>query len=496
MHVPSPRADVFLGDFVYPDDSRYPTLVRGFNLRWVGEPSYVALCGDTDQVVKAVQKALDEGHRITFRGGGHCYENFVCENRGGVIIDLSPMGDVYLDPQNGWYCVEGGATLWNVYTHLEREYGVTIPAGSCYSVGAGGHVTAGGYGLLSRLHGLTVDYLHAVELVYVDGSGKAAAIQVSLDSPDPDERALLWAHQGGGGGNFGIVTRFWFKDPPPAPEYAELATVAWNWSDLDEDTFTKLVLVYGDWLAQNSGVDGPYSGLFTLLHLNQNVGPTPQITLTAQYVGPATGRVDEFLATMADGLPAISAPLRASGHPHAVAPSTSAEVLPWLLVTQTLNGSGPNRRGKYKSSYMIKEFPQSHVTAMWEALSSGALPQSQSLLQIDSYGGRVNAVGPGETAVAQRSSTMKLQFQTYWNDPANDDENLAWIGDFYTSMYGQAGPRPDGTVDGCYVGYPDVDLPDWQWLYYKDNYPALQRVKARWDPGNVFNHAQSIELPD
>src|SRR6476619_5428225 len=111
MHVPSPRADVFLGDFVYPDDSRYPTLVRGFNLRWVGAPSYVALCGDTDQVVKAVQKALDEGHRITFRGGGHCYENFVCENRGGVIIDLSPMGDVYLDPQNGWYCVEGGATL-------------------------------------------------------------------------------------------------------------------------------------------------------------------------------------------------------------------------------------------------------------------------------------------------------------------------------------------------------------------------------------------------
>lgn len=488
-------ADVFPGDTVYPDDPRYPALVRGFNLRWVGQPIYVALCGDTDQVVKAVQRALDQGHRITFRGGGHCYENFVCENPGGVIIDLSPMGGVYRDPQNNWYCVEGGATLWNVYTRLEREYGVTIPGGSCYSVGAGGHVTAGGYGLLSRLHGLTVDYLHAVELVYVDKSGKAAVIQVSLDSQDPEERALLWAHQGGGGGNFGIVTRFWFKDPPPAPEYAEISTVAWNWSELDQDAFTKLVLGYGKWLAENSEVGGPDSGLFSLLHLNQNVGPEPQIVLTMQYVGPDTGRGENFLAVIGDGLPAITAPARGGGRPHAVAPSSSAEILPWLFATQTLNGSGPNRRGKYKSAYMIEEFPISHVTAMWEALSPGTLPQSQSLLQIDSYGGQVNAVAPGETAVAQRSSTMKLQFQTYWHDPAQDDENLAWIRDFYTSMYGPAGPSPDGIVDGCYVGYPDVDLPEWQWLYYKDNYPALQQVKARWDPGNVFSHAQSIELP-
>lgn len=487
--------DVFPGATVYPNDPRYPTLVRGFNLRWVGEPAYVALCGSTGQVVKAVQQARKEGHRVTVRGGGHCYENFVCENPGGVIIDLSPMSDVYRDPANGWYCVEGGATLWNVYTHLERQYGVTIPGGSCYSVGAGGHVTAGGYGLLSRLYGLTVDYLHAVELVYVDANGKADVIQVSPESPEPDERALHWAHQGGGGGNFGIVTRFWFKDPPPAPEIAELATVAWNWSEFDEESFAQLVASYGNLLAENSEVGGPYSRLFTMLHLNQKTGPTPQITLTIQEVEPADGRVDGFLATIADGLPPITAPTRASGHPYALAPSISAEQLPWLFATQTLNGSGPNRRGKYKSSYMIEAFPEKHITAMWKALSPGTLPQSQSLLQIDSYGGQVNAVGPTETAVAQRSSVMKLQFQTYWHDPGQDEENLEWIRDFYTAMYGSGGPVPDGTVDGCYIGYPDVDLTDWQNLYYKGNYPELQRVKKRWDPGNVFNHAQSIEPP-
>jgi FAD/FMN-containing dehydrogenase len=488
-----PADEVFPGATVYPDDPRYPTLVRGFNLRWVGAPAYVALCGDTKQVVEAVQKALDEGHRITFRGGGHCYENFVSENTGGVIIDLSPMGEVYGNPRAGWYCVEGGATLWNVYTRLEREYGVTIPAGSCYSVGAGGHVTAGGYGLLSRLHGLTVDHLGAVELVYVKG-GKAASTVVSLDSQKAEERALLWAHQGGGGGNFGIVTKFWFKEPPQAPKYAELASVAWNWSELDEDSFATLLASYGNWLVEHSEPGGPYSGLFSLLHLNANTGPSAQVTLTVQEVEP-NGGVEKFLAAITDGLPAVAAPARASGHPHALAPSTSPEVLPWLYATQTLNGSGPNRRGKYKSAYMIEAFPEAHVTAMWNALSTAQLPQSQSLLQIDSYGGQVNAVRPTETAVAQRSSVMKLQFQTYWHDPAQDSENLDWIRDFYTAMYGAGGPIPDGTVDGCYVGYPDVDLADWQHLYYKENYEALQKVKKTWDPGDVFNHAQSIELP-
>src|SRR3954463_8698186 len=149
----------FPGARVTPDDPRYPTLVRGFNLRWVGSPSYVELCGDTDQVVRAVQQAVDAGLRITVRSGGHCYEDFVSGNDGGVILDLSPLNAVWCDAERDRYGVEAGATLWNVYGRLYKEPGVTLPGGSCYSVGAGGHVTGGGYGLLSRRHGLTVDYL-------------------------------------------------------------------------------------------------------------------------------------------------------------------------------------------------------------------------------------------------------------------------------------------------------------------------------------------------
>jgi FAD/FMN-containing dehydrogenase len=108
----------------------------------------------------------------------------------------------------------------------------------------------------------------------------------------------------------------------------------------------------------------------------------------------------------------------------------------------------------------------------------------------------VNAVKPASTAIPQRSSIMKLQYQTYWTDPSDDAVNLAWIRGFYAAMYGERGPVPDGTVDGCYVNYPDADLKDWPSLYYKDNYSRLQRVKGQWDPHNVFNHRQSIEPPD
>lgn len=480
-------------DRVDRDDARYSTLIRGFNLRWVGSPDYIQVCRDPGQVRAAVQRALDDGRRITVRGGGHCYEDFVSANDGGVIIDLAPMSGVYWDQAARAYCVEGGATLWNVYTLLFKRYGVTLPAGSCYSVGAGGHITGGGYGLLSRLHGLTVDVLDAVEVVHVDASGRAELITVSRDSPDADERLLLWAHLGGGGGNFGIVTKFWFRDPPAAPSEAHVISLTWDWSDLDEAAFAGLVRTYGEFLAAHSDVGSRYSGLFALLHLTQQA--KGQIGLTAQYVGREPALLDEFAGEMRNPMPRpvpARAPLGYHGAPRA-APHPPG--LPWLYATQTLDGSGPNQRGKYKSAYMKKPFPDAQIEAIWAALRPSANPNSQALLQVDSYGCQVNAVPSADTPVPQRSSIMKLQYQTYWTSPGDDAANLDWIRGFYAAMYGRAGPVPDGTMDGCYVNYPDVDLPDWQHLYYQDAYPELQRAKARWDPGDVFNHRQSIELP-
>jgi len=129
----------FPGARVDPDDPRYPALVRGFNQRWVGRPRFIQVVGDAQQVVAIVQRCVDEKLRLTVRSGGHCYEGWVSEND-GVIVDVSSLCAAGWDAINGWYYLDSGCTNWDLYNQLYRQYGVTLPAGSCYSVGAGGHI--------------------------------------------------------------------------------------------------------------------------------------------------------------------------------------------------------------------------------------------------------------------------------------------------------------------------------------------------------------------
>jgi FAD/FMN-containing dehydrogenase len=479
--------ETYPGGRVDKSDPRYDTLIRGFNLRWVGKPKYIEVCGDAEQVKRTVQQAVDEKLRITVRSGGHCYENFAVGNDGGVIVDVAPMNRVYYDSGRKAYCIEAGATLWNVIWNLYKEYGKAVPGGSCYSVGAGGHIAGGGYGLLSRKYGLIVDWLDAVEIVCVDKNRRAHVVIAERDGANSD---LLWANQGGGGGNFGIVTRFWFKELPPAPSEAHLVNLAWNWSDMTQKQFTLLVELYGTFFREHSSADSPYDGLFALLHLTHKTAS--QIVVTAQYVGDEPKRLDEFIAYMSHAeLPDPVPQVYAVGRHHFPSRTNEIQRLAWLYATQTLNGSGPNQRGKYKSAYMREPFPKHQIDTMWKFLSDD-FDNPQALLQVDSYGCRINAIPSDRTAVPQRSSILKLQYQTYWTTEAETEKNLRWINDFYVAMYGDRGPQPDGTMDGCYVNYPDIDLKDWEHLYYLDNYPRLQKVKAEWDPHNVFHHGQSV----
>lgn len=207
------------------------------------------------------------------------------------------------------------------------------------------------------------------------------------------------------------------------------------------------------------------------------------------------------------------------GHPgwSTAPPEHLLTVVPYTFyeAVQTLNGSGPNQRGKYKSAYMRKPFPRDQVEAIFEHLQTvpegvPAADMSQSLLQVDTYGGAINTVSPTATAVPQRSSILKLQYQTYWQDPAYDAGHLAWMRDLYSAVYAQTGGVPDpaqdptDTVDGCYYNYPDVDLnaalgrDGALRLYFLDNFREKERnlvaVKRQWDPNDYFNSAQSIPV--
>jgi FAD/FMN-containing dehydrogenase len=409
--------------------------------------------------------------------GGHCLEGFVSNPEVRAILDISPMKRIEYDAERGAVAVEAGATVGETFRKLFETWGVVIPLGEHPDIGMGGHVAGGAFGFLCRQLGLAADYLYAVEVVTVDEGGRAASVVATRETSDP-HRELWWAHTGGGGGNFGIVTTYYFAGLPSPPATVSLATTTWPWSGLTAAKFATLLANFGGFLQASSAPSSPYAGLSANIHaFHRSAG---HVSMTTQAAGPAAGLLEDFLTQVSAGVPGASSKI---------------VELPWLQAAQTLNTTGPNQRSKHKSAYLNVPFPDDQVQATYAALTSTGFSNPAAEVQIDSYGGQVNAVAADATAVAQRSSIMKLQYHASWAQPADDAANLAWLSDFYGSVYAATGgvPVPNGVTDGCYVNYPDTDLPGtWPSLYYKGNYPALQAVKARWDPLNVFNHAQSV----
>jgi hypothetical protein len=162
-------------------------------------------------------------------------------------------------------------------------------------------------------------------------------------------------------------------------------------------------------------------------------------------------------------------------------------------------------RGKYKAGYLRKGYSDEQLTTIYRHLSD---PESkagaESSVLLIPYGGKVNTVPPSATASVQRDVVAKMVLTATWEDPAADADNLAWARNLYRDLYRDTGgvPVPNEVNAGSYINYPDVDLADpefntsgvpWHQLYYGDNYPRLQRVKATWDPRNIFRHKLSIQ---
>src|SRR3989442_6982063 len=196
-----------------PEDPRYRAVVdKRFNKRFSASPGSVRLVSATDQVVSAVQEAVKERQRLVVTSGGHCLEGFVSDPEVRVIIDVSPMKRVYYDAERRAVAVEAGATVGETFRALFETWGVVIPLGEHPEIGMGGHVAGGAFGFLCRQLGLAAGYLYAVELVTVDDGGRASRVVATRETSDPN-RDLWWAHTGGGAGNFGVVTQYWFRSP-------------------------------------------------------------------------------------------------------------------------------------------------------------------------------------------------------------------------------------------------------------------------------------------
>jgi aclacinomycin oxidase len=490
---------------VGPDDPRYADLVhRGFNKRFAGKPDYVRLVGSTEQVVNAVQDAVRDKLRVAVRSGGHCLEGFVADPAVRVVIDTSLMTGLDYDPEMGAFAVEAGATLGEAYRKLFLGWGVTIPAGESPDLGVGGHVLGGAFGFLCRQHGLAADHLYGVEVVVVDETGTARSVVATREPSDPN-RDLWWAHTGGGGGNFGVVTRYWFRSPgargtdpasrlPKAPDSILTFRVAWKWEDIDEAAFTRLVRNFGDWCERNRAADSPHAKLFSLLLLWRRQYGKLEMKGLSTAGAEAERLFDEHLATISDGVGA---------------PGTrDVERTSWLAFALNpfpeLFKAGPGDAFvKVKDAFLRKRFTDGQIGVAYHHLTRTDHDVPGGMLGLATYGGQVNTVAPDATASAQRDSILTTSCTVGWQSPQDEARHLAWVRAFYRDLFADTGgvPVPGEVCDGALINHPDVDLADPKWntsgvpwhaLYYKGNYPRLQQIKARWDPRNVFQHALSI----
>ena len=504
-------------------DERYVDLISGWNQRWVSHPESVFLVTEARQIAALVEQAVASGRQLTVRSGGHCYEDFAYQPDTQVILDLTGMNKVGYDDQRGAFFVEPGALLLDVYEQLYRRFGVTIPAGVCFQVGAGGHVAGGGWGLLCRELGLVVDYLAAVEVVVVGANGKARTIVATREPNDPN-RELWWAHTGGGGGNFGVVTRYWFATPgatgtdpaarlPHPPAEVVISAVSWSWSELTKDDFTRLVRNYGRWHEQHSAPGDPYAGLCSLFSLNHRKnGAVGLVTQMDGSVPDAEGLIEAFVSAVAEGVGAARGHVTTSmGELGPLPGLANARRMPWMHASRMLGTANPTTndptlKGDFKSAYMKRALPQSQIDAYYEHLTREDLGNTTASVMLSSFGGRVNTVAPDATAFPHRDSVFKAIWMIWWTDPAQEQPCLSWIREFYEQVYAATGgvPVPSDLADGCYLNYADIDLNDparnrsgvpWSELYYRGNYPRLQRVKEAYDPLNFFRHGQSVRLP-
>ncbi|MFF5448597.1 FAD-binding oxidoreductase [Streptomyces sp. NPDC012888] len=499
------------GTLVTPEDPRYAALsTRGSNKRFTARPDAFRLATTTEEVVRAVGDAVREGKRIAVRSGGHCYENVVGDPAVRLVLDLGGMNAVTFDARRRAFMVEAGAQLMDVYKRLYYGWGVTLPGGASATVGMGGHVTGGGYGALSRAFGLAADHLYAVEVVVVDAAGRARAVIATRERHDP-HRDLWWAHTGGGGGNFGVVTRYWFRSPdasrhctdpsrllPRPPGNVLAGSVYFPREGMDRASFRRLIRNHGQWHEQNSGADSPYAGLFggLVLYGRPETGDPGAAAIGFAHMDgtrpDAERLLADFLRTLTEGV---------GGSPQ-ISEITSQ---PWLTATEYLAAAqdGDTGRHKIKSAYLRRGHGDAQADVLYTYLNSTGNRHDSASVSFQSYGGRINTVPGHATASSHRDSVLKALYMNTWQDPDADAAAVDWLRRLYRDVFGATGgvPVPGRDTDGCYVNYPDIDMADPRWntsgvpwhrLYYKDAYPRLQRVKAAYDPRDVFSHALSV----
>jgi hypothetical protein len=426
------------GGLVLPGESGYPVAARSYNPRFDGHrPAAVARCTSVADVQRCLAVARDAGLPVAARSGGHSYAGYSTPD-GGLVLDLRPMADVRID--GGTAVVGAGARLMEVHSAL-ADVGRALPAGSCPTVGISGLTLGGGIGVTARKYGLTCDRLTAARVVTADGEQQTVT--------DGD---LLWALKGGGGGNFGVVTSFTFATVP-APDLTVFALTYPAGSAED------VAGAWQEWVAQQP--DELWSQCVV------SAGSPPSCRVGGALVGDEV-TCQRLLRTMPRASSVLITGMRhldAMRHFGGCTRRGAAQCRPE-------SEGGQLRRESFTASSRMLYAPADPAAVV--GLLAG---RSRLDVLLDSLGGAVGRVAPGDTAFPHREATASAQIYS-----TGDAADVAEVRDGLGRIAGQHG----------YVNYIDPAMPGWATAYYGDNLPRLREVAAAHDPDGVFAFAQSI----
>jgi FAD/FMN-containing dehydrogenase len=441
------------GTLLTPDSPGYDEARTIWNAMIDRHPGLIVRCTTPGDVSRAVRFARAHDLLVAVRGGGHNIAgNAVCD--GGLMIDLSPMRAVRVDPAARTARVEAGATLAEGDS-ATQAYGLATPLGVNSTTGIAGLTLGGGFGWLSRRFGLTIDNLLSAEVVTADGEAVRAS---ATDHPD-----LFWAIRGGGG-NFGVVTSFEFRLHPVGPEVLSGLIVHPLAAARDVLRF------YRDFLPTTPEE-------FVCWFVLRKAPPLP--FLAPEWHGrEILGLAMCWSGDIAQG-GRVAAPLRAFGKPLAdvVAPHPYTA---WQTVLDPL--LTPGLRNYWKSHDFL-------------ALSDGLIdvfldytrkiPDPNTEIAFAQLGGAVSRVPANATAYTHRDAQFVVNVHGRWEDPAKDSGCIGWARELFRA----AAPFATG---GAYVNFLTEEEGERVRAAYGSNYDRLAELKRRYDPGNLFRMNQNI----
>jgi FAD/FMN-containing dehydrogenase len=437
------------------------------------KPAGIAYCATPQDVSTCLAFVRKFGLPVAARSGGHSYGGWSSST--GLVVDVTRMNSFGVGAGGTTVRVGTGTRLVDFYNGL-AEHGLAVPGGSCPTVGVAGLTLGGGVGVLSRAYGLTSDHLEAVQIVTADGRVRDCDARRGSD--------LLWASRGGGGGNFGVATSFTFR----TQQLSRLVIffLSWPWSQAAQ--------VVDGW---QSWVPLMPDALWSNLHLIASPqGPLPTVSVGGTYLGgsaAAEGLLSRLYAAV--GAAPASPYVAQTSYLNAMmveAGCADQSVPQCHLPTQTANGQLSREPSYAKSDFFTRRLPPAAVRTLVAGIGQvrgvRAAPTGVGAIAFDALGGAVNRVSPAATAFVHRDALFLAQYSTSWRWGAPGSEvasQQAWLRQFHSSMH----PYASGQA---YQNYIDPDLTDWRQAYYGANYPRLARIKAAYDPHQVFRFPQGI----